>query len=96
MGAISLHCALSLTPLRLGIRTLSIEAAKELLAIKLGTCKVEIGRVLASTKLQQLLHLCTTTFPLIRVTLHFFYLCSSFTQRPRKHLNMSGAFNYPR
>ena len=95
MGAISLHCALSLTPLFLGIRALSIEAAKELLAIKLETCEVEIGGSLAPTKQQQQ-HLCATTSLLFRVTPHFFYLCSSFTLRPRKHLNMSGAFNYPR
>ena len=97
MGAISLHCALSLTPLRLEIRALSIEAAKDLLAIKLETCEVEIGRLQAPTKQQQQQqHLCATTLPLFRVTPHIFYLRSSFTPRPRKHLNMSGAFNYPR
>ena len=84
MGAISLHCALSLTPLFLGIRALSIEAAKELLAIKLETCEVEIGGLQAPTKQQQQ-HLCATTSLFFRVTPHFFYLCSSFTPRPRKY-----------
>jgi len=95
IGAISLHCALSLTPLRLGIRALSIEAAKDLLAIKLGTCEVEIGRVLASTK-PLLLHQYTIIFLLFRVAPQFLFLPSSSTSLRRKRLNMSGAFNYPR
>ena len=95
VGAISLHCALSLTPLRLGIRALSIEAAKDLLAIKLDICEVEIGRLQAATK-PLLLHRYTIVFLFFHLTSHFCYLSTSFSSDRRQHLDMSGAFNYPR